>query len=68
MFDTHTHAANDTPPFDVFVTNPPFSGDHLGRVFDFLSSLVAQSKPWFVLVPDYVARKPFFWDLRTQLR
>ncbi|KAG1652013.1 hypothetical protein FOA52_008733 [Chlamydomonas sp. UWO 241] len=51
-------AAGRTPEFDVVVTNPPFSGDHIENTLNFM---VHSRKPWFLLVPQYVARK-----VRTQ--
>ncbi|KPI83046.1 hypothetical protein ABL78_7932 [Leptomonas seymouri] len=51
-------AQNTIPgPYDVLVTNPPFSEDHIWRLLDFL---VAQRplKPWAFVAPDYIASKP----------
>jgi hypothetical protein len=48
------------PAFDLFVTNPPFSGDHLERVFRFA---MACGKPFCLLVPQYCARKRWFFSL-----
>ncbi|KPA77095.1 hypothetical protein ABB37_07418 [Leptomonas pyrrhocoris] len=44
-------------PYDVLVTNPPFSEDHIWRLLDFL---VTQRplKPWAFVAPDYIAAKP----------
>lgn len=64
----------DCPAFDVFLTNPPFSADHLERLFGgFLRNLTLRTngftdrKPWFVLCPDYTARKPFFFKLKEDM-
>ncbi|EKX53412.1 hypothetical protein GUITHDRAFT_46531, partial [Guillardia theta CCMP2712] len=46
-----------TPPFDVLVTNPPYSNDHIERLFSFCSSC---EKPWMVLVPNYVYTKDYY--------
>ena len=35
------------PDYDVLVTNPPFSGTHLGRILRFCA---ASGKPWMLLV------------------
>lgn len=43
-----------TPEFDVIVTNPPFSGDHITRT---LTWAAATGKPLFLLLPDFIARK-----------
>lgn len=55
-----------TPSFDVLVTNPPFSGDHIPRLLDFVAQC---SQPSFLLIPDWVAKKPFFheWSKRTRI-
>ena len=45
------------PQFDVIVTNPPFSGDHLQRACTWAATC---GKPWAILAPDFCARKPFF--------
>ena len=50
-------AAGQVPPFDVLVTNPPFSADHMERIHRFA---VRSGKPWFLLVPAYVAKQPFY--------
>jgi len=45
------------PPYDVIVTNPPYSDDHIPRIL----SVCAQSgKPWLILVPNYVYTKPYY--------
>jgi len=47
--------------FDVLVTNPPYSSDHIERLLDFVTS---QSKygarPWFLLLPNFVHKKDYF--------
>ncbi|KAG2495856.1 hypothetical protein HYH03_006094 [Edaphochlamys debaryana] len=52
-------AAKRTPEFDVLVTNPPFSGDHIEETFSFA---IASGKPFLILVPQYVARKAFYLE------
>lgn len=51
---------NFGPNYDVLVTNPPYSADHIPRLFDIL---VTKRKPFAVLVPDYVAKKPWYLDI-----
>jgi hypothetical protein len=46
-----------TPEFDVIVTNPPFSGDHITHT---LTWAAATGKPLFLLLPDFIARKGHF--------
>jgi len=45
------------PDFDVIVTNPPYSGDHIER---FLKFCVSTSKPWFLLLPNFVYMKDYY--------
>eukprot|EP00873_Tetraselmis_striata_P003891 jgi/Tetstr1/424155/TSEL_014761.t1 len=52
-------AARACPDFDVLVTNPPFSGDNIDRCFRFA---VRSGKPWFMLIPQYCAKKAFFLE------
>lgn len=47
----------DVPPYDILVTNPPYSGDHKERALAFC---VASKKPWALLMPSYVASKQYF--------
>jgi len=47
----------DVPEFDVLVTNPPYSGDHKERVFEFCLN---SGKPWALLLPNYVATKQYY--------
>ena len=46
--------AGRTPQFDVLVTNPPFSGDHMLRALRFAA---ACGKPWLLLLPNFVCFK-----------
>jgi hypothetical protein len=52
-----TIAEDHTPPFDVLITNPPFSGDHMER---FLTYVAGISQPWLALMPQFVAQKRYF--------
>jgi hypothetical protein len=45
--------------FSMCVTNPPFSQDHIPRLFEFLA---LSKKPYAVLMPDYVVTKKWFKD------
>ena len=42
---------------DVLITNPPYSADHKERV---LAYCARTSKPWLLLMPNYVANKQYF--------
>lgn len=49
----------EMPPFDVVITNPPFSGDHKEKI---LSFCLSSGKPYFLLLPNYCATKQWFKD------
>jgi hypothetical protein len=52
---------NTVPQYDILVTNPPYSGDHKERCLDFaVGQLKRYGRPFFVLMPNYVAIKEYF--------
>jgi len=56
------------PYFNVLVTNPPYSDEHIPQLVKFLSSSEMRSKPWFLLMPQWVSKKPYFadaWDKKA---
>ena len=61
----HMIAAGQTPPFDVLVTNPPYSADHVDRLLAFC---IASAKPWFLLMPNFVYTKGCYRQLLSQIR
>jgi hypothetical protein len=42
------------PPFDVLLTNPPYSGDHIPRCVEYAARC---GKPWLLLLPSFVCHK-----------
>jgi hypothetical protein len=56
---------NSTPPFDVLVTNPPYSADHIEKLIKFVSST---SKPWFLLMPNWVVKKDYYQAATATIR
>lgn len=50
-------ASGSTPEHDILVTNPPYSADHLPRLFE---HCVRSGKPWALLLPWFVVKKPWF--------
>ena len=48
------------PPYDVLVTNPPYSMDHMEQLLRFV---MKSSRPWFLLLPNYVYCKDYYQDL-----
>jgi hypothetical protein len=52
---------NTVPQYDILVTNPPYSGDHKEQCLDFaVSQLKKYGRPFFLLMPNYVAMKEYF--------
>jgi hypothetical protein len=45
---------NDMPEYDLLLTNPPYSDDHVDNLLQFCKY---QSKPYALLMPNWVARK-----------
>ncbi|CCW63521.1 unnamed protein product [Phytomonas sp. EM1] len=65
--DFYADIARDTVPgpYDLLVTNPPFSDDHLPRLLEFLArgrdeTRGNRQRPWAFLAPDYIAAKPWY--------
>ena len=54
-------AKNKVPEHDVFVTNPPYSEEHVEKCVTFAAKNMTQfGRPYFMLVPSYVVCKPYF--------
>jgi hypothetical protein len=52
---------NTVPQFDILVTNPPYSENHKERCLEFaVSQLKKHGRPFFLLMPNYVAMKEYF--------
>jgi hypothetical protein len=50
-----------TPQFDVLVTNPPYSGDHMERLLQQLfQSSSFHNRPWLLLLPNWVHKKDYY--------
>ena len=53
-------ASNKEPPFDVFITNPPYSDDHIEKLMKYLTSSNFGSKPYLLLMPQWVHKKDYY--------
>merc|ERR1719235_3107528 len=49
--------AGQVPDYDILVTSPPYSRDHMQRVVEFCG---ASSKSWALLLPSFVHRKQYW--------
>ena len=50
-------AAGKVPSYEVIVTNPPYSGEHIEKLLAFCAS---SGKPWFCLLPNWVYTKSYY--------
>ena len=50
--------------FDVLVTNPPYSDDHIEKLVVFASQ---SNRPWFLLLPQWVHKKDYYTAATTNL-
>ncbi len=49
------------PKYDVFVTNPPYSSDHIEKMIQHLTTDErTRGKPWCLLMPTYVHKKDYY--------
>ncbi len=52
---------NTVPPYDILVTNPPYSEDHKERCLEFaVNQLKNHGRPFCLLLPNYVATKEYY--------
>jgi hypothetical protein len=55
--------------FDCLITNPPYSGNHVEQLIRFVtSSAWSSSRPWFLLLPQWVHKKDWFEQCTARLR
>ena len=54
------------PEFDVFLTNPPYSEDHIEKLMKFVTSSDFGSKPWLLLMPQWVHKKDYYINATTK--
>ncbi|KAL3810282.1 hypothetical protein ACHAXA_008650 [Cyclostephanos tholiformis] len=51
--------SNSEPRYDVLLTNPPYSEDHLEKLVNHVTS-PSFDKPWFILMPHWVHKKDYY--------
>lgn len=63
--DFYQDIENDTiPHHDTFVSNPPYSDQHKEKCLEFvLEQLRAKDRPFFILMPNYVAAREYYRKL-----
>lgn len=57
-------AEGTLPDFDVLVTNPPYSGDHVDRLLQFVRGI---AQPSFLLIPNYFLETAAFRTLQRAI-
>lgn len=63
--DESSSSLSSLPEFDVLVTNPPYSGNHIERLMEFLSSQQFGNRPWCLLLPNWVHKKDYYLHATT---
>ena len=48
------------PEYDCFVTNPPYSMDHIEKLVEHITGPRMKGRPWFLLMPEWVHKKDYF--------
>jgi hypothetical protein len=68
--DFYHDMTNDTvPQHDTLVTNPPYSDQHKEKCLTFvLEQLRTKGRPFFVLMPNYVAAREYYRTLVEKVR
>ena len=58
--------ARKEPTFDVFITNPPYSADHIDKLMAYITSTEFGTKPWLLLMPNWVHKKDYYENSTTK--
>ncbi|CAJ1967107.1 unnamed protein product [Cylindrotheca closterium] len=48
------------PSHDLLVTNPPYSGDHIEKLIDHVTSKSFGNRPFLLLMPQWVHKKDYY--------
>lgn len=61
--------AQKEPHFDVFITNPPYSSDHIEKLMTHITSTKFGKTPWLLLMPNWVHKKDYYenFTLKNQI-
>ena len=58
--------ASSEPEFHVFITNPPYSEDHIDKLMRYVTSPSFGNKPWLLLMPQWVHKKDYYVNATTK--
>ena len=50
-------SSGSIPDYDILITNPPYSSDHVEKLFNFC---IGSKKPWMLLLPNYFYMRDYF--------
>jgi hypothetical protein len=53
-------SSSSLPAFGALVSNPPYSKNHVERLLEFVASPVLGTRPWFLLLPNWVVKKDYY--------
>jgi len=64
-------SSKEYPEFDVFLTNPPYSDEHIPKLMNHLAARNSKfgrtpNRPWFLLMPNWVHRKDYYRNALDQ--
>jgi len=59
---------NMYPKFDVLITNPPYSGDHIERLLNHVTNKSYGDRSWFLLLPDWVHKKKYYRERTKHIK
>lgn len=55
------------PSFHALITNPPYSADHMERLLHHITSPSFGTRPWFLLLPNWVVKKDYYQRCTTHI-
>ena len=56
------------PVYDILITNPPYSDNHMERLMQHITSPAIKDRPWFLLMPNWVHKKDFYTAATSNIR
>eukprot|EP00569_Conticribra_weissflogii_P004919 CAMPEP_0171332108 /NCGR_PEP_ID=MMETSP0878-20121228/3161_1 /TAXON_ID=67004 /ORGANISM="Thalassiosira weissflogii, Strain CCMP1336" /LENGTH=617 /DNA_ID=CAMNT_0011832807 /DNA_START=38 /DNA_END=1891 /DNA_ORIENTATION=- len=60
-----TNNGGNYPQLDVFLTNPPYSEDHIEKLMSHITSPSFGNTPWLLLMPNWVHKKDYYVNAIT---
>merc|ERR1712150_110152 len=71
VWSTSSSSSNEYPDFDIFLTNPPYSDEHIPKLMEHLTARkskfgITKNRPWFLLMPNWVHRKDYYRNALDQ--